>query len=89
MAGGAQEALQAMYNACRSWDEKVIPTDGQFGVITSVEPLVIKLDNDVIIDRDFLEVYQKIPRGASGCRVFVIKKRGGQKYLLPYTQFWR
>lgn len=83
------QLLEALYSAIRSHEERVVPMNAIQGEIVSVSPLRIRIDARLELDSNFIETYQKIPRGAVGCRVYLIKKRGGQTYILPYTQFWR
>ncbi|TLG71368.1 hypothetical protein [Culicoidibacter larvae] len=81
--------LDVFKQAISNYISEAEPTIGMQAVISSVKPLELKLDNNLVIKEYFIEVSQSIPPGALGCRVWVTKNWGGQKYTIHYTQFWR
>lgn len=60
------------------------PCDYRIGTVTSVNPLKIKVSQNIILDKDFLCFTQTASKTSlqRGNRVLMLRKAGGNEYMV-------
>lgn len=58
------------------------PVDYCFGKVTSINPLKISLEQKLILGKNQLDFAVSVSSLEVGNKVVLLKKRGGQKYLV-------
>ncbi len=75
--------LQLVKKAAVDAIEARKPCDVMFAKVESTEPVTVRLENSLLLPDDLLVFVDDVNRKLSvGCRVILLRKSGGQQYVV-------
>ena len=81
--------LITMKKVVEDYLKQLVIADTVAGQVVSVNPLQIRIDENLILTQEFLYTTYPIPPGALNQSVQLQRQVGGQKFHILPKQFWR
>ena len=81
--------IDTIRRVIKDYLDYTVLSNGIVGTVVSVNPVRIKIDANITLTEEFLQVDYPIPPGAVGQQISLLRAVGGQKYYVMEKQFWR
>lgn len=81
--------LETIRNVVDDYIKQLVIADTVTGQLLSVDPLQVRLDENLVLTQEFLSTAVPLPPGAVNQAVQLQRQVGGQKFHILPKQYWR